>query len=222
MVDELRELVRRDRDETKESERLRSLDAEVAELRRRAEAIAEFFATERDDEHRLGLVEQEARREAERRAAEVTDAEAELARVDGETERMHAEQRLRRARDHTEIAARAAERAAEERAAFERTGDQLTREAPQLEQRAHELMREIPSELPAPAGDLIDWTSRAHAALFVAASQVDARRERVVREANELATAVLGESTYGSTPEQALAQVERYWTSSPGHVSESR
>jgi translation initiation factor IF-2 len=222
MVDELRELVRRDRDEAKESERLHSLDAEVAELRRRGEAIGAFFTTERDEEQRLRLVEQEARREAERRAAEVLEAEAELARVDSETERMHAEQRLQRARDHTEIAARAGERAAEERSAFERTAEELTRELPQLEQRAHELAHEIPSELPAPNGDLIDWASRAHAALFVAASQVDARRERVVREANELATAVLGESIYGSTPEQALAQVERYWTSSPGHVSESR
>jgi hypothetical protein len=222
MVDELRELVRRDRDEARESERLHALDAGVAELRKRAEAIAEFFATERDEEHRLRDAEQEARREAVRREAEVAEAEDELTRVGNETERMHAEQRLRRARDHTEIAARAAERAAEDRAAFERTAEELTRELPQLEQRAHELMREIPSELPAPNGDLIDWTSRAHAALFVAASQVDARRERIVREANELATSVLGESTYGSTPEQALALVERYWTSPPGHVSESR
>jgi chromosome segregation ATPase len=222
MVDALRELVRRDRDEAKESERLHALDAEVAELRTRAEAVAEFFATARDEEHRLGVAEQEARREAERRDAEVAEAEDELTRVGNETERMHAEQRLRRARDHTEIAARAAERAAEDRVAYERTAEELARELPQLEARAHELVREIPSELPAPIGDLIDWTSRAHAALFVAASQVDARRERVVREANELATALLGEPTYGSTPEQALAQVERYWTSSPGHVSESR
>ena len=74
----------------------------------------------------------------------------------------------------------------------------------------------------APRSDLDDWASQAHAALFVAAGQVDVRRERATREANELASSLLGESTHGSTAAQALTLVERYWTSSPGQVSESR
>ena len=115
-----------------------------------------------------------------------------------------------------------AERAAENRAAFEREAAELERELPQLEQRARELSREIPGGAPPEDGDLTDWASRARAELFVATSQVDARRERAIREANELASALLGESTHGSTPEQALARVDRYWTSAPGQVSESR
>ena len=69
---------------------------------------------------------------------------------------------------------------------------------------------------------LIDWSSHAHAELFVATRQLDAQRERIIREANELATMLLGESTYGSTTAQILARVEAHWTSSPGQVSESR
>ena len=57
---------------------------------------------------------------------------------------------------------------------------------------------------------LIEWGSRAHAALFVDSRQLGAQRELVIREANELASAVLGEPTYGSTVEQALARVESH------------
>ena len=54
---------------------------------------------------------------------------------------------------------------------------------------------------------LVEWASHAHAELFVAAGQLDAQRERVIREANELATALLGEPTYGSTLEQLAQRV---------------
>jgi hypothetical protein len=99
---------------------------------------------------------------------------------------------------------------------------ELTAELPRLEQHARDLAYGIPGGIAFGDGDLIDWASRARAALFVASSDVDARRERTIDEANELASSLLGESTHGSTPEQALARVNRYWTSTPGHVSESR
>ena len=222
MVDELRALVLLEREEASESERLHRLDADVAQLRTRFEAIASFFALERGEDRRLRLAVDEARAEVDRREAEISAAEDELARAGNDTERALAEQRLTRARDHLEVAAHAAERAAENRAAFEREAAELEGELPQLEQRARELSSEIPGGTPPEDGDLTDWASRARAELFVATSQVDARRERAIREANELASALLGESTHGSTPEQALARVDRYWTSAPGQVSESR
>ncbi len=221
MLDELRELVRMEHEEALESERLRRIDAEVAELRERAEAVSRFFAEEREVDRRLRAAVDEARAEAERRDAEVAAAEDQLARATSDDERTLAEQRLARALDHVEVAARAAERVAEDRAAFEREVETLTREVPRLERRAGELAEEIPGS-PTPGDDLEDWASRAHAVIFVAVGQVDARRERAVREANELASSLLGESTHGSTPAQALARVERHWTSSPGHVSDSR
>ena len=224
MVDELRALVLLEREEANESERLHRLDAEVAELRRRFEAIASFFAAERDEERRLRLAEDDARAEVDRREAEIGAAENELARAGNDTERALAGQRVTRARDHLEVAAHAAERAAEDRAAFERETAKLAAEVPQLEQQARGLSNEIPGGMPPEDGDLTDWASRARAALFVASSQVDAQRERAVQEANELASALLGESTHGSTPEQALARVESrfYSPAAPGHVSESR
>jgi hypothetical protein len=223
MVDELKELVRREHEQAKESVRLHRLDAEVAGLRRRAGEIAEFFAAERDEEHRLRLAEEESRAEFERRTAEVATAEDELARSTNETERTLAEQRLTRARDHLRVAMLAGERAAEARSALELEAAELARELPRLELRARELADAIPGETTlGESADLVDWTSRARAALFVASSDVDARRERTILEANELASSLLGEPTYGSTPEQALARVNRYWTSTPGHVSESR
>ena len=77
-------------------------------------------------------------------------------------------------------------------------------------------------DVPPLGSSLVEWASHAHAELFVAAGQIDVQRERVIREANELASMLLGEPTYGATVAQALARVEVHWTSSPGHVSESR
>jgi hypothetical protein len=208
MVDELRALVLLEREEAVESERLRRLDAEVAEVRARAEAIADFFDTEPAEDRRLRTAERETLGEVERRDAELAAAEDELAVAGNDSEKALAEQRLTRARDHRQVASLAAERAAEERAAFDLEAATLTSELPRLEERATELTRKIPGDAPIENGDLIDWASRAHAALFVAGSDVAARRERAVLEANGLASALLGESTYGSTAEQALARVE--------------
>jgi hypothetical protein len=221
MLDALRELVEIEHDEAVESERLHRIDGEVAALRERAESLSRFFAEEREVERRLRAAADEARAEAERRNAEVAASEDELARATSDGERELAEQRLQRAIEHVEVAAHAAERAAEDRAAFDREAEMLAREVPQLELRAGELAREVPGS-PEPGDDLGDWASRAHAAIFVAAGQVDVRRDRAIREANELASSLLGESTHGSTAAQALARVERHWMSSPGQVSDSR
>jgi hypothetical protein len=221
MLDELRELVRMEHEEAIESERLHGIDAEITELRERAGSVSRFFAEEREVERRLRVAEDEARAEVERRNAEVAAAEDAIAQATGDDDRSLAEQRLARALDHVEVATRGAQRAAEDRAAFEREAEALTRELPRLERRAGELAGEIPGA-PSPGDDLDDWASRAHAAIFVAAGQVDARRDRAVREANELASSLIGESTHGSTPAQALARVEGHWTSSPGQVSDRR
>jgi hypothetical protein len=58
------------------------------------------------------------------------------------------------------------------------------------------------------ARGLIEWASYTHAKLFVAAGQIATSRERLIREADELASMLLGEPTYGATIAQALARVE--------------
>jgi hypothetical protein len=220
-VDELRALVALEHEDARESERLHGLDADVAELRSRNDVVVGFFASQDDEERRLRSDEEEARAEVARRDEEVAAAEQELARARDDDERALAEQRLVRARDHAAVAAHGAEDAAERHAAFARASGRVADERPRLERRARELAERIPGA-PAATDDLDDWSSGAHAALFVAVGQVEVRRERAIREANELASALVGEPTYGSTPEQALARVERYCASSPGHVSESR
>ena len=222
MVDELRALVRREHEDAEESDRLHRLDADVAELRARAEVIAAFFAGEREEVERLRREAEEAGAGVARSDAELVAAEAELARARNDTERALAEQRITRARDHRNVASQTLERAIETRAAFEHEAVELAAELPRLERWAGELAAAIPGGAAPDGGDLADWASRARAELFVASSQVDARRVLTVREADELAFALLGESTHGSTPEQILARVERYCESMPGQVSESR
>ena len=57
--------------------------------------------------------------------------------------------------------------------------------------------------LPEPPGPgiegVLEWAARAHAAVFVARSGLETERERVVREANELAASVLGEPLYATS-----------------------
>ena len=86
---------------------------------------------------------------------------------------------------------------------------ELQQELPELESRAAKVSHA--ENLPAPGGgpeELVDWASQARAELLVAAGQVSAQRERVVREGNELASMLLAEPTYGLTVAQALRHVE--------------
>jgi chromosome segregation ATPase len=215
-LDELRALAARDRELEESASGLRSVDAAVAEIRARAEAIAAFFSGHADEDGRLRRAEADAEAALERRRSELAEARTELERAKSDEERLLLERRLMRGTDHVDLAERAVEETRAERRAFDETAERLTRELPELEARARSL-----GDVP-PGDDLVEWASRTHAGLFVALGQLDAQRERVIREANELATALLGEPTFGSTPAQALERVERYWTSSPGQVSESR
>jgi hypothetical protein len=101
-------------------------------------------------------------------------------------------------------------RALEAEAELERTAAACTRDVPSLAERARRVSAEVPELPPEPTGleELAGWASRARAHLFVAIGQLDAQRERVIREAAELGTAVLGEPVYGATPEQVRKRVE--------------
>jgi hypothetical protein len=213
-IDELRSLVLRDRELAEGSSHLRSLDVTVAEIGSRAERIAAFFVSHAERDERLRQIEAHEAAALVRRRSEREEAHAELERAHSAEERALAEKRLARAADHVELARRALEHARGERQAFDEETERLMLEVPQLEERAR--------ALGATDDNLFEWASSKHAELFVALGQLDTQREGVIREANELATALLGESTFGSTPAQALKRVEAYCTSSPGQVSESR
>ena len=206
-VDELRELARRDEHLAAEADRLRELDGQVAVLRTTAEAIDAFFTAypEEETRRRAALADTEA--ELARRREQLQAAEAELAAAADDDQRAHAEHGVARGRDHVAVAQAAVERAAAAVHELERDATRLPNDVPRLEERAREIAAEVPHMPAAPEGPraLVDWASHAHAELFVAAGQLDAQRERVIREANELASLLLGEPTYGSTVAQ-LAQ----------------
>jgi chromosome segregation ATPase len=172
----------------------------VSDIRTQAEAIDAFFADYPDEDANRKASVAAAKEELERRRGELAQTEAQLARAREEDARIHAQHAVDRARDHIAVAEAGLHRAETDLAELEREAGALPDELAKLEHRAGATAKG--------ARGLIDWASRRHAELFVAAGQIDSRRDRVIREALELATMLLGEPTYGITVAQALERVE--------------
>jgi chromosome segregation ATPase len=208
-LDDLRALQSRDAELASSAERLRALDGEVASLRARAEEIDAFFASYPETETRLRKGVVGAETELDHRRRELDEARKAVGDAKDEGAREAAERMVARVQDHVSVAEGRVARAAFAHQELEREAAALPDELRVLAARAARVAGKLPdlSTPEASPGVLIDWASAAHATLFVAAGQVDAQRERVVREANELATMLLGEPTYGSTPAQALDRV---------------
>lgn len=200
---ELRALAGRDAELAARRAALGAKDAEIAAIRGRAEQIDAALAAQPVERERRRTEYDEARAELDRRRGELAHAERVLEEAADEEERAHAGHAVDRARDHIAVAQARVDRAGAAVAALERDETELPRELGLLEERA----RAVP-DAPVLSGSLTDWASRAHAEVFVAGGQIDTERERIIREANELATMLLGEPTYGSTPAQALRRVE--------------
>jgi chromosome segregation ATPase len=208
-VNDLRELARRDEALASQADRLREADAQVAALRGRAEAIDAFFAGYPEEERRRSAARAAADEDLARRREELRRAEEDLARAGDEESRRRAGSVVARGHDHVVVAEAAFARARASVDELERDAQSLPAELALLEERATSIAAQI-SELPAAASGarlLVEWASHAHAELFVAARQLDAQRERVIREANELATMILGEPTYGATVAQLAERV---------------
>ena len=181
--------------------------AEIVELRGRAaelEALLEAVPAERAH---LDEADAEAARERERAQATLAEAEAKLERARGEDAREAA----RRAFALAEAAVRAEDerrdRLADRRARLEQEAQRFAAEAVALEPRAKAAAALLADEArvssPAPPepglAGIVDWGARAHAAVVVARGGLETERERIVREANELASSVLGEPLYAGS-----------------------
>jgi chromosome segregation ATPase len=199
-IGELRALAARDRELEEGASRLRSLDAAIAEIRDRAEVVAAFFAERAQRDDHLRKYEASEVVALERRRSELDEARTELERARSSEERVRAAKRLARATDHVDLAERGLAEARGERRSFDESAEQLARELLELEERAR--------AMGAPNRDIVEWASSKHAELFVALGQLDTQRERVIREANELATALLGEPTFGSTLPRLLDRLD--------------
>ena len=149
-------------------------DAEAALARARAaqEAAAQAVERARRDEAR-----EAARRDEARAAADVRDAEERLDRLGAR------------------------------RGALEHEAEQLGAESADLERAAAGLAQRLEAAprasrtAPPKAGldEVAAWGARAGAALFVARAGLEAERERIVREANELASSALGEPLHSTS-----------------------
>jgi hypothetical protein len=209
---ELRDLARRDAELAGAATELRRRDLAATQLRTRAEAIESFFLTYPDEAAERNEALAAASAELARRRAELEAADAARAHARDEDARIHAQNGVERARDHIVVAEATLRRAEGDVAALEREAAALPIELVELERESGVTG----------ARALVDWAAHRHAELFVASGQTDAARERVIREAHELASMLLGEPTYGATVAQALDRVERHCASLPGQVSESR
>jgi chromosome segregation ATPase len=185
----VQELEQRDAAVAAAIEAVTAVERSLEELRARAAEAAEELARLPGDRARVAEA-----REAAARA--VDEARAELGAAD--EERGAAAQRALELAEAQAAEAAAAVSAVERRAAaaaVER--DRVDDEARLVSDRLSALERIHEVEPPsAGLAGALDWTSRARAAVFVARSGLEQERERIVREAEELGAALLGEQVY--------------------------
>jgi DNA repair exonuclease SbcCD ATPase subunit len=218
-VSELRQLAARDAELSARAGELRNRDAEVGAIRARVEQVEAFLVAFPEEERRREAELGTALADLEARRTELERAEQEVARADDPEARAHAESARARAADHVAVAQARIDRAKAALSELRHGAERAPAELAELFDRA---AGTDGVTLPQDEQSLVDWASHARAELFVALGELDTQRELVIREANELATMLVGEPTYGTTPAQAVARVEAHWASSPGHVSESR
>jgi len=183
-----------------------ALRSDVADLRARAGHAVDFIARLPEARHALAAALAEAEDELERRRRDVAEAEQRLERAQKEEEVLAARRAAVRTRDSVTTSERKVDRLRGDVEAVEGEARRLEREAPDLEQRAAELAERIGTVHRAPdpglpgadAAGAAAWASRAEASLFVARGGLETERDRVIRQASELAAAALGEPAAAS------------------------
>ena len=186
--------------------------ADLAELGRRVEAIraeaeqlGRFLGRLPVEREQLDATLADAERDLEEARKALEQARRNVGRARGEAAA------ARRHEAHAESDVRTTEerrsRLIARREELERNADAAATDSQSLAARGRELAAELEAaprvagpEPPAAGLDaLADWGSRAHAAVLVARIGLEIERERVVREANELAASVLCEPLYATS-----------------------
>jgi chromosome segregation ATPase len=189
VLDVVRELERRDAAAATAIEGASSVERSLEDLRTRAAAVAEALARVPGERERATVARAEAARAVDAAGAELAAA--------GQEEATAARRQLELAEARLADAEAAV-------AAVEREGSAAEAERAQVDQAARvaadrlaalDRVHEVEPPAPGLAGAL-DWASRARAAVFVVRSGLEQERERLVREAEELGLALLGEQVY--------------------------
>jgi DNA repair exonuclease SbcCD ATPase subunit len=192
------------------------------ELRERASALAEFLDRLPLERKALEAAVAQAQAELGSRQRALADATAEVERAEAsrdEERRASARRAHVRARDAVTTPDRKLVRALEARETLEREAAGAEREGSELEAHARTLaarLAQVPrvsrgaTENPEPGlAGTIAWSGRARAALFVVRAGLETERERVVREANELAASALGEQVAATSVALVRERIER-------------
>ena len=198
------------------------LEREVAAVRERARGLSELIAS---GPERLVTAEatiDEAGRELERRRDQAARVQAELEEAErsGDERRIESARRaVERARDSVRAGERRLERSTSARADLERQLREAEAAEPLLEEQSRALSERLAAvprisrsgvAPPEPGLDGIDeWASRVAAALFVVRSGLETERERLIREANELASSVLGDPVVDTSVSLVRARLDR-------------
>jgi len=202
----LEELARADEQHARALAELDELAAPTAGIRSDSDRLARFLEEAPTEARRLEAALAEAaadRAQRERAVGEARD-QIEAAASGREAEPAAAARRdVVRAEDALALARRRVDAAEAAVAAHRERVADAGREAGAVEARAHALaaaLRGVPrvateaGTAPPPGlTGVSDWASTAGAALFLARGAVGAERDAVIRQANELASAVLGE-----------------------------
>jgi predicted nucleic acid-binding Zn-ribbon protein len=193
------------------------LGREAVDVRARAVHAAVFLAALPQERAAAAAALEEAQVELERRLAEAREAEAQLERAEKEEAVLAARRAVVRTHDLAGGAERkvarlraAAGELEEEARAVEVELLGLHRRAADLAGRLAGVRRvgDVGTLETGPAGAEA-WAARAEAALFVARSGLETERERVIRQANELAASVLGEPLAASRVSVVRERLER-------------
>ena len=189
-----------------------ALQREVEQLRIRGTEIERFVVRLPEARETAAATVREAERELEAKREAARQAEAELERAEraGKQDAVaEARRTALRFRDAAAMAERKLGRAVEERAALEHEAEAVQVEQPRLEEQARgvsnrlarlpRVSREATVEPEAGLAGTLAWAGRARAGLFVVRGGLEAERERVVRQANELGALALGEPVYATS-----------------------
>ena len=201
---------------------LDALLRETIDVRARAEELAGILAAAPAERKRVSEALEAAEAEAKERAEALATAEAELAAAAKrrDPDRLASAKRSRdRAQDDVIAADRRVASCRTAREEHMRLVEAVESEVPEVEAHASDLAgrlkgrpRLAPEAGRAPAAGLAGvsvWAASARAALVVARSGVAAEQDSVVRQANELASTLLGEAQAATSVAVVARRVER-------------
>lgn len=218
----LQELLQADEDHAAALRELDELLGETLSVRSRADEVAGVLGAAPAERERLATALAAAEAQARERADALAAAAAELAAAEGRRDRHRVGAARRLLVQATDDLAMAEKRVAACRSAqldHERRAAAAAHEAREIEGRAAGLAAELrgrprlapgAGHTPEPGlAGVADWASGARAALLVARSGIAGERESVARQANELASSLLGEPQAATSVAAVARRVER-------------